>query len=322
MKVLIDVFGCDYPDKMIDGLAKTVNLMPEVTLVVAGDKEYIEKRLNGVEFDRSRLEFLDAKEVITNDDLPVVAIRAKKNSSLVVALKELRENPDIPVMITGGNTGATFAGAILLLGRNNLEDRPTLVSMLPTINGRFVCISDCGANLDSKSKQLFAFGKHACKFMQTVYGYKNPKVALLSVGTEDKKGNAVTKETFQLFKESELNFCGNVEAKTVLDGQVDVVVCDGFCGNVLLKSIEGTAKTVVKMTIDMLKKHADSSVDLTFMKRAIGELMQNLDFTSMAGSVLIGAKKPIIKAHGSANEDTVVNTVKQAINIVQSGYTR
>ena len=322
MKIVIDVFGCDYPDQVIEGLAKAINQIEEVTLVATGDKAYIEEKLNGVEFDRSRLEIVDAPEVITNNDVPIRALRQKKNSSMVKALTLLRDNEDIPVMITAGSTGAMFAGAILVLGRDNMSERPTLVTALPTEKGNYVCIADCGANVDCKPDQLLKFGEYASVYMQKTYGIESPKVALLSVGTEDKKGNSLTKETFTMLKESNLNFVGNIESKTAISGDVDVIVCDGFSGNVLLKSIEGVAKTVMKMVSTALKKNADANSDFTFVKKAFGELMQTFDFNSLAGSMLLGAKKPIIKGHGSANADTVVNTVKQAMTMVKSGFAR
>ena len=322
MKIVIDVFGCDYPDQVIEGLAKAINQIEEVTLVATGDKAYIEERLNGVEFDRSRLEIVDAPEVITNNDVPIRALRQKKNSSMVKALTLLRDNEDIPVMITAGSTGAMFAGAILVLGRDNMSERPTLVTALPTEKGNYVCIADCGANVDCKPDQLLKFGEYASAYMQKTYGIESPRVALLSVGTEDKKGNSLTKETFNMLKESNLNFVGNIESKTAISGDVDVIVCDGFSGNVLLKSIEGVAKTVMKMVSTALKKNVDANSDFTFVKKAFGELMQTFDFNSLAGSMLLGAKKPIIKGHGSANADTVVNTVKQAMTMVKSGFAR
>jgi len=322
MKIVIDVFGCDYPDQVIEGLAKAINQIEEVTLVATGDKAYIEEKLNGVEFDRSRLEIVDAPEVITNNDVPIRALRQKKNSSMVKALTLLRDNEDIPVMITAGSTGAMFAGAILVLGRDNMSERPTLVTALPTEKGNYVCIADCGANVDCKPDQLLKFGEYASAYMQKTYGIESPRVALLSVGTEDKKGNSLTKETFNMLKESNLNFVGNIESKTAISGDVDVIVCDGFSGNVLLKSIEGVAKTVMKMVSTALKKNADANSDFTFVKKAFGELMQKFDFNSLAGSMLLGAKKPIIKGHGSANADTVVNTVKQAMTMVKSGFAR
>ncbi len=318
-KILVDVFGCDNPLEIVKGLAKAINEIEDVALVAVGDKEYIESSLEDVEFDRERLEILDAKESITNEDSPVVAIRQKKDSSLVVGYTALKDREDIPVMITAGNTGAVIAGAILVLGRERREDRPFLATFLPNDKGTLTCLADCGANVDCRPEHLMTFARHSVEYMTKIMNIENPKVGLLSVGTEDKKGNNVTKETFALLKQSDLNFCGNVEGKTVLSGDVDVIVADGFNGNVLLKSIEGTAKSVVKRTVELLKKNSNG-IDMGFVKKSIAELMQTLDFNSLGGAMLLGVKKPIVKAHGSANSDTVVNTVKQALKIIKSNY--
>jgi glycerol-3-phosphate acyltransferase PlsX len=152
--------------------------------------------------------------------------------------------------------------------------------------------------------------------MKSVYRIPSPRVALLSVGTEDEKGNAQTKEAFSLMRESGLNFAGNMEARTALSGDVDVIVADGFAGNILLKTVEGTAKSVVTRMVKMLGKHAGGQ-DISFVKSAVGELFRELDFNSMGGAIILGLKKPIIKAHGSANEMTMVNTVKQAVRIAE-----
>ncbi len=314
-KILIDAFGSDNPDDFILGIAKALREIDEVKLVVTGNKEYIENKLIGEDFDRERLEIVHAEQVVTNDDSPVEAIRKKRNSSLCVGLEELKNRDDIGCMISAGNTGAVIAGVVLLLGRASNQDRPTLLTILPNDKGGFTCLADCGANVDCKPHHLLKFGEYATEYCEKVLGVENPKVALLSVGTEDKKGNALTKEAFALLKESGLNFVGNMEAKTALSGDVDVIVADGFWGNVLLKSVEGTAKSVSMRMYGLLKKHAKTDGDMKFVKQAMAELMSLLDFNSQGGAILLGAKKPIVKAHGSANANTVVNTVKQAIKI-------
>lgn len=314
-KILIDAFGSDNPDSFIQGIARVLRETEGVNLVVTGNKEYIENQLIGEDFDKNRLEIIHAEQIVTNDDYPVEAIRKKRNSSLCVGLEALKKRDDIGCMISAGNTGAVIAGAVLLLGRASSQDRPTLLTILPNDKGGFTCLADCGANVDCKPHHLLKFGEYATEYCQKVLAIENPKVGLLSVGTEDKKGNALTKEAFELLKQSNLNFAGNMESNTALSGDVDIIVADGFWGNVLLKSIEGTAKSVATRMFNLLKKHAEKESDMLFVKRAIKELMSLLDFTSQGGAILLGAKKPIVKAHGSANEETVINTVKQAIKI-------
>ena len=319
MKVLIDVFGCDRPDDIILGMADAIRAVPDVTLVASGKRSYIEERLASESFDRTRLEFIDAPEVITNDDSPVMAIRKKKESSLVMAYEALRTRDDLPIMISAGNTGAILVGAILILGRENRLDRPTLATFLPNDKGGVTCLADCGANVDCRPEYLVKYAKYASEHMRRVYGIEQPRVALLSVGVEDEKGNMQSKETFSLLREDrELNFVGNMESREALSGKYDVIVADGFAGNILLKSIEGTARTVISRLVSNLKKHAPIGTDLSFIKEAVAELNSTIDFNSMGGAVILGARKPIIKAHGSANRDTVVNTVKQAIKIIDN----
>lgn len=322
MKILIDAFGCDNPEQFISGIAPAINETQDVTLVVAGNRDIIESVLADAQFDRTRLEILDAGEVISNEDAPVMAIRRKKKSSLVVAYDMLKKNDEHHVLITAGNTGAVIAGAVLILGREDVETRPTLVTFLPNEKGTMTCLADCGANMDCRAEHLLQFATHASRYVKKVYAIDNPRVALLSVGTEDQKGNQVSKEAFELLKKSKLNFVGNMESKSALSGECDVIVADGFWGNVLLKTVEGTAKFMMKKTLDLLIKNAGKKDDLDFVKKAFYELKQTIDFNSMGGAVLLGVKKPVIKAHGSANADTLVNTVKQAVNMIKSGYIR
>lgn len=314
-KILIDAFGSDNPNVFIDGIAKALREIEGVRFVVTGNKEYIENRLIGEDFDRNRLEIIHAEQVITNDDLPVEAIRKKRNSSLCVGLEALKTRDDIDCMISAGNTGAVIAGVVLLLGRASSQDRPTLLTLLPNDKGGVTCLADCGANVDCKPHHLLQFGEYASDYCKKVLAIENPKVGLLSVGTEDKKGNEITKAAFSLLKASDLNFVGNMESKTALSGDVDVIVADGFWGNVLLKAIEGTTKSVAERLYGLLKKHSKNDSDMCFVNNAMSELMSILDTSSQGGAILMGAKKPIVKAHGLATENTVLNTVKQAIKI-------
>lgn len=315
MKIVVDVFGCDYPEKVIKGTAKAIREIPEASLVVVGKEEYIREILRDEEYDEARMEIVNAEEVITNSESPSVAIRQKRDSSLRVAYKTLKERADCGVMISCGSTGAVIVGSVMCLGRADGIERPALASLLPCDNGSFSCLVDCGANVDCKPHQLVQFAQCAAEYMQTAYGIENPKVALLSVGTEDAKGNMLTKETFALLKESKLNFIGNMEGKTVLSGQADVIVTDGFAGNVLLKAVEGVAGSVMKTFVGLLKNNAEGNTDFTFVKKAMKDFHQKYDFNSLGGAILLGTKKPVIKGHGAANEDTIVNTVKQAMKM-------
>jgi len=252
MKIVIDVYGCDNPDRVIKGCVKAIREIDDVCLILVGKENEIIEKIKNEDFDKKRIEIINADEVITNNESPSVAIRQKRNSSLRVAYKTLKENDECLAMITCGSTGAVIIGSIMCLGKEEGVERPALATLLPCTNGKFSCLVDCGANVDTKPNQLVQFAKSATKYMQRSFRINNPSVALLSVGTEDAKGNILTKETFTLLKESNMNFVGNMEAKTVLSGDVNIIVSDGFAGNVLLKSIEGVSKSVMSTFVSLL----------------------------------------------------------------------
>jgi len=322
IKIILDCYGCDHPEEVIKGAARAVGAEPNINLVLTGNASEIRSVLSGEKFDESRLEIVDAPEVVVNGESPVAALRAKKNSSLSVAYRILKEDPEAKVLISAGSTGAVLCGAVMLLGRCEGVKRPALASVFPADNGRLVCLADVGANVDCKSEHLYDFARFASEYMKSTFGIASPRVGLLSVGTEEGKGNELTKEAYRLLKESDLNFAGNIEAKSVFAGETDVVVCDGFDGNVLVKSIEGTAKSVSKRLLTFLTEFAPEHTDLTFVRRSFGELQKTLDFNTQGSAILLGVKKIVLKAHGSAVAETVVNTVKQAVAMLNGGFDR
>lgn len=312
-KIIVDCLGCDNKTAVIKGIAKALNEIDDVIIYASGDEKEIKSILHDENYDKSRLGFINAPEVITNNDSPVLAIRTKENSSLVQALQFLRNNYDVSALISAGSTGAVLCGSIIILGKEENVDRPTLVSYLPTSNNSNVCLTDCGANIDSRPQHLLEFATLANENVKKAFKIDNPRIGLLSIGNEDKKGNALTKEAFVLLKNSDLNFVGNVEPKNVLNGDVDVVVADGFYGNILLKTIESSAKAILKSILNKLYKHIPSDADSSFIKESYEECLKEIDFNSQGGAQILGIKKAVIKAHGSANEDTIVNCIKQAI---------
>lgn len=321
MKIIVDAFGGDNEELVIKGIGEAIKEIPEVTIVAVGKREIIEETLSPMDFDRARLEIIDASEVITHADSPVMSLRRKKNSSLVIAYDNLRERDDTAALLSAGNTGSIIAGAHLLLGKREGVECPALASVIPTVKGTHSLLVDCGANVDCRAPYLVDFAKHGTEYMSRVYGIERPSVALLSVGTEDTKGNQLTKEAFGLLRaEDGINFVGNMEAKTLLSGEVDVIVTDGFPGNVALKSIEGVSSATVTLLASFIKKCAPEGTDLSFVKQAIGMFMKAYDFNTQGGGILLGVKKPIIKMHGSATSETVVNSVKQALRMCNGGY--
>ena len=321
IKIVIDCCGADNPKEVIIGASRAVNEIQGVSLILVGFEDEIKSVLSDCQYDKSKIEIINATENITNNDEPVFAIRTKPNSSLPKAYEVLK-NGQAKALISAGSTGALLAGSMLCLGKENMLERPFLASLLPTDDGKYVCLADCGANVDCKPHQLLAFAKYSALYMKSYFGIESPKVALLSVGTEEKKGNAVTKETFALLKESGLNFIGNIEGKTVLSGDADVVVADGFSGNVLLKNIEGTAKSVILRLNGIIKRLATEKDDLTLIKKSFQELMKKLDFNTQGGAVILGIKKVVVKAHGAGTSETIVSTVKQAKKMLDGGFER
>lgn len=320
MKIVLDCFGCDCPEEVIAGAADALRSVEEVGLILCGDEDRIRERLRGGEFDSSRLEIVDAKEVIKNGEPPVAAIRTKKDSSLSAAYRVLRERGDAVAMISAGSTGAVLCGGMMLLGRCEGVERPALASLLPTDSGGSVCLTDCGANADCRPEHLLAFAKYASSYVSCACGVANPRVGLLSVGREEGKGNELTKAAYALLRDSGLRFVGNAEAGEVLSGAFDVIVTDGFSGNVLLKGIEGAARSVSKRMQALLRSHAPANAELSFVKSAFAELAESVDFNAKGGALLLGVRKIVIKAHGAATAETIVNTVKQALRLTAGGF--
>lgn len=320
IKIVLDCYGCDKPAEVIKGGAKAIREVDGVSLILTGNRKEIESVLKDEDFDKSRMEIVNAEEVIVNGESPTLAIRTKKDSSLVAGFNRLKDDPSVKAIISAGSTGAVLCGAVMLLGRCEGVKRPALASVLPTDNGGYFCLADCGANVDCKSENLLDFARFASEYMKRAFGISSPRVGLLSVGTEEGKGNALTKEAYALLKDSGLNFVGNIEAKSVTSGEIDALVCDGFDGNIILKNIEGTAKSVIARFIRLLMRSIPEGTDPKFIQNALGELMKIIDFNAQGSAILLGVRKIVLKAHGSAVADTVVNTVKQAAKMIDGGF--
>ena len=240
MKVYIDVMGGDNPADIVKGAAVAATNHPETEFVLVGDGKFTENIVR--DYNVNNIRIVNAEEVISNDESPTMAIKTKKNSSLVMAFNMLKSDDDALGLISAGSTGAVLTGATLIIGRMEGIYRPTLIAQLPTMNGGSVCITDSGANMDSHPEWLVQFAVMGSAYMRAVTGKERPAVGLLNVGTEPHKGNTLVRETYKLLSESKLNFIGNMEARDTLSGKYDVVVCDGYDGNVLLKGSEGAAK--------------------------------------------------------------------------------
>ena len=315
MKILVDAFGGDNsPKEIIAGSISALEENKEFELVLVGKKEIIEEELKGYSFDSARVSILNAEEVITCEEEPTVAIRRKPNSSISVAFKELKENSETGAFVSAGSTGAVLVGATLKLGRIKGVNRPALCPLLPTIvDGKQVLLLDSGANADCKPINMVQFALMGSAYAESL-GVRNPKIALLSNGTEDEKGNALNHEVFPVLKSlKSINFVGNCEARDILSGEYDVIVADGFSGNVALKSMEGAIGVVLKSIKQGVYGSIKGKIGGLFLKKTFSSLKDKLDYNNKGGALFLGVNKPVIKAHGSSKRLAIKNTVLQAV---------
>ena len=313
-KLVIDTKGADRgPEMMISGAIDAISRYENLDLLLVGDGELISARCRELGVPDGRVEILDAPDEITNYDSPAAAIFAKPESSLVKALSALSERDDLDGMINAGSTGALLVGSMRFLPTEN-RTRPCLAAVLPAEGGGFTCLVDTGATIDCSADTLCHFAHLGTEFMKKYYAIENPRVGLLSNGSEPTKGNAVVKEAHELLKnDPTVNFIGNVEGNGALSGTSDVLVCDGFAGNQVLKVSEGMARRIITDIVRYSKKTGDESV-----MKLVGYLMGIYDFNSLGGGIVLGASKPVIKAHGAANEKSVVSTAGILLNMLEN----
>jgi len=314
MKIVIDAMGGDNaPKEIVLGAMKAVEAYKDIQITLIGD----ELKINEYLTNRNQIDVLHTDEVILPTDEPVRAVRRKKNASMVVAA-QLVADGKADACISAGNTGALMAAGLFVVGRIDGIERPALSPTLPTIGGEGFLLLDVGANADAKAEHLLQYGLMGSIYVEKVRGVANPRVGLLNIGTEDKKGNELTKEAFQLLQQANINFIGNVEARDLLDGVADVVVTDGFTGNMVLKTIEGTALTVFKMLKTALNSSLKSKLAGAVLKPDLMQLKAKMDYSEYGGAGLFGLKAPVIKAHGSSNANAIFSAVKQTREMVEN----
>lgn len=323
MKIVIDAFGGDYsPEEIVKGAITAVNLYDDVEIILTGDKEKIESLLAEYGYAGNKLEIVHAPGVISCDESPTMAIRRKTDSSLVAALNILKERDDVVGMISAGSTGAVLAGGLFIVGRMEGVKRPALSPFLPTATGGKTLLIDCGANVDCKPEYLLQFAIMGSIYVKAMLGIENPRVGLISNGVEDHKGNEQVHQTFELLKNcKEINFVGNMEAREMLSGDFDVLVSDGFTGNVAMKSAEGTINTFMKVMKDEIKNAGfGAKLGAMMMKKVFKNLKTRLNYTEVGGSPFLGLNKILIKSHGSSKAKTILSCVKQIKEIHESNY--
>lgn len=315
MKLAIDAMGGDNaPEQIILGVNRALKQIPELELIVFGDEQKIRTYLDV----SSRVEVIHAPDVILGTDEPVRAVRRKKESSLVMMASTVANN-EASACVSAGNTGALMAAGLFIVSRIEGIERPALAPTLPTIDGKGFILLDAGANSDAKREHLLQYAIMGSVYAEKVRGIDNPRIGLLNIGTEEKKGNDLTKAAFTLLSEAnDLNFIGNIESRDLLNGVADVVVTDGFTGNMVLKTIEGTALSVFSMLKTVLTSSTKSKVGAVLLKDELRKLKNKMDYTEYGGAGLFGLKASIIKAHGSSDANAFFHAIEQAYKMAKS----
>ncbi|MCC0637280.1 phosphate acyltransferase PlsX [Clostridioides difficile] len=316
MKIVIDGMGGDNaPKSNVEGAVNAIKEY-QVDLIITGDKDLLEKEFSNYEFDKNKLEIVHTTEIIENEDKPVKAIRSKKDSSMVVALNLVKEGK-ADAIISAGNTGALLAGGLFVVGRIKGIDRPCLCSAIPNVKRGMTLIADCGANADCKSKNLVEFAAMSNIYSRKVLGLENPKVALANVGLEEGKGNDLVKKSYEEIKKLDLNFIGNVEAREVINAYTDIIICDGFTGNILLKSAEGVALSVMSLIKETFMASTKSKIGALLIKDDLKKLKSFIDYSEYGGAPLLGLNGGVIKAHGSSDAKAIKNAINQGIKFTK-----
>lgn len=316
MKIVVDVMGGDNaPEELIKGCVSALDSIGS-ELVLVGKGKVIEEHLNKLGCKDSRISVCDAQEVIESEDVPTKAIKTKKDSSMVVGLNLLKDGQG-DAFLSAGNTGALMTGALLIVGRMKGVDRPALAPIIPSYGGK-VLIVDGGSNSNCRPENLLQFAIMGNIYMKTTFGVENPRIGLVNIGTEEIKGNELAKSSYALLRESGLNFIGNIEGRDIPVGMVDIAVCDGFVGNVILKVIEGMGKVFGKMIKEEVNTGLFSKIGGLFLLSSFKRLRKRMDYTEYGGALYLGLEKPVIKCHGTSEAAAIKYSIIQAENFIKN----
>lgn len=316
MKVIVDAMGGDNaPQAIIEGCVTALQAMPSLHLILTGPKDIISAELAKYQFDSGRINIVDATEVIDMAEPPVEAIRRKRDSSLVKGLRLLAEG-EAGALVTAGSTGATIAGATLIVKRLPGVKRPALAPILPSRTGKVMLI-DCGANAECRPSYLAQFALMGSVYMRNVEGVVSPRVGLVNNGAEAEKGNELTKAAYKLIEQMPVNFSGNAEGRDLVSGDYDVLVCDGFTGNVVLKFMEGLAGVLLGMLKAELKSSLRTKLGAALAMPAFRGFKKKMDYTEYGGALLLGVNGGVVKAHGSSNAKAIYSTLRQAAGFIE-----
>ena len=312
-RVALDAMGGDNaPVEMVKGAVEAVQKRNDIQVLLTGKEEILKEELAKYTYPDEKIHIVNATEVIETAEPPVKAIRSKKDSSLVTAMKLVR-NGEADAFVSAGNSGAVLVGGQLLVGKIKGVERPPLAPLIPTLKGVSLLI-DCGANVDARPSHLVQFAKMGSIYMESVVGKKNPTVGIVNIGAEEEKGNALVKETFPLLKECpDINFIGSVEAREIPYGDVDVIVCEAFVGNVILKLYEGVAGALVKKIKSGMMVNLKSKIGGLLVKPALKDTLKDFDTSEHGGAPLLGLKGLVVKTHGSSTSKEVCNSIIQCV---------
>ncbi len=317
IRVAVDAMGGDYaPAEIVKGAVQAVNEDKQIAVTLVGREEDVQKELAGLTYDKDRISVVNATEVITNEEAPVVAIRTKKDSSIVVGQK-LVKSGDADAFVSAGSTGAVLVGGQLNIGKLKGVQRAPLAPLIPTLKG-FSLLIDCGANVDARSSHLVQFARMGSIYMENILGVKDPKVAIVNIGAEEEKGNMLVKETFPLLKaDKKINFVGSIEARDIPKGDADVIVCEAFTGNVILKLYEGVADALMKKIKGSLMSSFKGKIGGALIKKPLKETLKDFDASKIGGAPLLGLNGLVVKVHGNSDAKAIRNAVIQCVKFSQ-----
>lgn len=311
--IALDAMGGDYaPAETVKGAVEAVHDYPEIKVILVGKEELIKEQLSRYSYREDAIDIVNASEIIDMGDVPTKAIREKKDSSLVVAMKLVKEGK-ADAVVSAGSTGAILVGGQLIVGRIKGIKRPALAPFLPSKKG-FSLLIDCGANVDARPEHLLQFAQMGSVYFENVMGKKNPTVGIVNIGTEEEKGNQLVKETYPLLKEcKDINFVGSVEARDIAGGSADILVCEAFVGNVILKFFEGVAKTFLSCIKEGIMKSFRTKIGGVLIKPALKGLLGTFDVSSQGGAPLLGLNGLVVKAHGNSKSAEIKTALGQCI---------
>lgn len=313
VRVVVDAMGGDNaPEEIVKGAVQAVNHHDNIHVILTGIREKVEQELKKYSYPSDRIEVVHTSMVIETAEPPVAAIRTKKDSSIVVGMMMVRRG-EADAFVSAGSSGAVLVGGQAIVGRIKGVERPALAPLIPTRDGAALLI-DCGANVDARSSHLVQFARMGSIYMENVVGVRNPKVGIVNIGAEEEKGNALVKETFPLLKNcTDINFIGSVEAREIPSGVCDVIVCEAFTGNVILKLYEGLGGTLIRMIKGSMMKNLRTKIGALLVKPALKSTLSSFDISEYGGAPLLGLKGLVVKTHGNSTAVEVENSIYQCV---------